>query len=127
MELNQKLFKARWWLLALIVFLQIIILSLSPDERTLGVGIRPVYLHVSLTWTGMVMIFITAVLGLVVLKSGSRKLVGWQRSFLLSSIWFYGIGFLISMYASWVNWGGIPIQEPRIQGAINVLVAAIAV
>jgi hypothetical protein len=127
MKFEKELYRARWWLLALIVILQITILAISPEEKTIGIGIKPVYLHVSLTWTGMILLLINAILGLVVLVSGREKFAGWQRSFLLSALWFYGIGFLISMYASWLNWGGIPFQEPRIQGAINVLVSAIAV
>jgi len=127
MEQGGKLFKARWWLLALIVILQIIILWFSPEEKTIGIGIKPVYLHVSLTWTGMILLLVTALLGLIVLINGNERIASWQRSFLLSALWFYGLGFLISMYASWLNWGGIPFQEPRIQGALNVLVSAIAV
>lgn len=124
---KQKLFQARWWLLALILILQISILVLAPEEKTLGIGIKPVYLHVSLTWAGMILLLINGVLGLGAIFSGRENVAGWQRSFLLSSILFYGVGFLISMYASWLNWGGIPFQEPRIQGAINVLVSAIGV
>ena len=127
MEQDGKLFKARWWLLALIVILQIIVLWVSPEERTIGIGIKPVYLHVSLTWTGMILLLITALLGLIVLINGNERIAGWQRTFLLSALWFYGVGFLISMYASWLNWGGIPFQEPRIQGALNVLVSTITV
>ena len=127
MEQDSKLFKARWWLLALIVILQVIILWQSPEEKTIGIGIKPVYLHVSLTWTGMILLLVTAFLGLIVLINGTEKIASWQRSFLLGALWFYGAGFLISMYASWLNWGGIPFQEPRIQGALNVLVSAIAV
>lgn len=127
MEQDSKLFKARWWLLALIVILQTVILWQSPEEKTIGIGIKPVYLHVSLTWTGMILLLITAFLGLVVLLKGTEKVASWHRTFLLSALWFYGAGFLISMYASWLNWGGIPFQEPRIQGALNVLVSAGAV
>lgn len=127
MNRSQKLFQARWWLLALIVILQTAILYFSPEENTIGIGIKPVYLHVSLTWTGMVLLLLNGLAGLATLVSGRREIAGWQRSFLLSALWFYGFGFLISMYASWLNWGGVPFREPRIQGAINVLVATLAV
>ena len=62
----------KWLPLALIVFLQITILILSPAERTLGNGIKPVYLHVSLTWTGMVFFLISAIFGIVVFFSESN-------------------------------------------------------
>ncbi|NIV13439.1 MAG: hypothetical protein GWN62_19785 [Aliifodinibius sp.] len=127
MKPGRQLYLARWWLLALIVILQLTILFISPEEKTLGVGIKPVYLHVSLTWTGMILFLINGLLGLANLIIGKEPLINWQRSVFLSALWFYGIGFLVSMYASWLNWGGIPYQEPRIQGAINVFVSAIAV
>lgn len=127
MEQESKIFKARWWLLALNLILQILVLWLSPEEKTIGVGIKPVYFHVSLTWAGMILLLITALLGLIVLVSGSVVIANWQRSFLLASLCFYGAGFLISMYASYVNWGGIPFREPRLLGALNVLVSALAV
>lgn len=123
----QKYIKARWWLLALILILQTLILIFSPEEKTLGAGIKPVYLHVSLTWTGMVLLLINGFLGLAILITGREDIAGWQRSVLLGALWFYGIGFLISLYASWLNWGGIPYGEPRIRGALNVWVATLGV
>lgn len=127
MTFTQKFFRTRWWLLALVLILQFTVLWLAPEEKTIGVGIKPVYLHVSLTWTGMLLLLLNGIAGVVSLISGKASVASWQRSFLLSALWFYGLGFLISMYASWLNWGGIPFQEPRIQGAINVLVSAIGV
>lgn len=122
---NQKSKLARWWPLAVIVVLQIIILVISPEERTLGAGIKPVYLHVSLTWTGMLFLALNGLLGLAVLFSGNQRLACWQRNFFLTGLVFYGVGFLISMYASWLNWGGIPWQEPKIRAAVNVMVSGI--
>ncbi|MBN2045179.1 MAG: hypothetical protein JW757_09185 [Anaerolineales bacterium] len=124
MQLNPRLFRARWWLLAVIVFLQLIVLVFSPSEKTLGTGIKPVYLHVSFTWTGMLLLTGTALLGLVVLFSGNLMVSDRQRLLYQSALVFYLVGFLVSMYASWLNWGGIPWQEPKIQSAINVIVAA---
>lgn len=125
MESDQKKKLARWWPLAVIVVLQIVILIISPEERTLGVGIKPVYLHVSLTWAGMLFLAINGLLGLGVLASGNQRLACWQRNFLLTGLVFFGAGFLISMYASWLNWGGIPWQEPKIRAAVNVMVSGI--
>lgn len=125
MPFSEKISKARWWLLALIVILQIAVLVISPEEETLGIGIKPVYLHVSLTWTGMVLFLLTGLLALGVIISGNGRLACWQRRIFLISLLFYGMGFLISMYASWLNWGGIPWQEPKIRTALNVVVSGI--
>lgn len=123
---QSKIFKARWWLLALVMILQIGILILSPEERTLGVGIKPVYLHVSLTWAGMLLLLASGVMGMVIAFWPNGKLVSWQRNVFTVAVGLYLGGFLISMYASWLNWGGIPYQEPRIRAAINVVVSGIA-
>ena len=126
MQDQSKLYRFRWWFLALIVMLQISILILSPEERTIGAGIKPVYLHVSLTWAGMILLASTGLLGLVLIVFPNPGLARWHRILLISALGFYTVGFLVSMIASLVNWGGIPFQEPRIRGAINVVVAGIA-
>lgn len=125
MQLNDWFQKARWWLLAVIVILQAAVLLLSPDERTLGWGIKPVYLHVSLTWTGMLLFAVAALLGGVILVTGRQTLSEWLRRIFRTALIFYLVGFLISGYASWLNWNGIPWQEPKIQAAVNVIVAGI--
>lgn len=126
MGAQSKFFKARWWLLALVVILQAAILILSPEERTLGIGIKPVYLHVSLTWTGMLLLLLSGILGVGILFRPKEKLVSWQRNVFTVAMGLYLAGFLISLYASWLNWGGIPYQEPRIRAAINVVVSGAA-
>jgi hypothetical protein len=125
MQLSDKLFRARWLLLALVVILQIVVLIFAPNEATLGSGIKPVYLHVSLTWAGMLLFAGTVLLGLILLISGRKGTADWQRLVFQTGLIAYAVGFLISMYASWLNWGGIPWQEPKVQVAVNVIVAAI--
>jgi hypothetical protein len=102
------------------------ILILSPEERTLGIGIKPVYLHVSLTWTGMLLLLASGVLGIGTVFWPKEELVSWQRNFFTVAMGLYLAGFIISMCASWLNWGGIPYQEPRIRAAINVVVSGTA-
>lgn len=126
MRIGQKIDQSRWWLLAVIILLQTIVLILAPEERTIGTGIKPVYLHVSLTWTGMVLFILTAVLGLILLFSRREGLATWHRTFYLSALVFFGAGFMISLYASFINWGGIPLQEPKFRLASNVIVAGVA-
>jgi hypothetical protein len=125
MQLKTILFKARWLLLALVVILQITVLVLAPNEATLGSGIKPVYLHVSLTWAGMLLFAGSVLLGLILLITGRNGASDWQRVVFQAGLISYGVGFMISLYASWLNWGGIPWQEPKVQAAVNVIVAAI--
>lgn len=116
---------ARWVVLALIVILQIVVLIISPEEKTLGAGIKPVYLHVSLTWVGMILALVCALIGLGLAISGHERLANLQRRVFLAFLIFFGVGFLVSLYASWLNWGGIPLQEPKFRTAANVLAAGI--
>jgi hypothetical protein len=56
---------------------QILILLLELEESTLGQRMKPVYLHVSLTWTGMLLFRLTAILGLDLVFLGKEKLALW--------------------------------------------------
>lgn len=116
--------RSSWWPLALIVFAQGLVLALSPGERTLGAGIKPVYLHVSITWVGMLLLLVCGLLGLAVAITGHERLTAWLAVLSKAAFGLYGLGFLVSMVASYVNWGGVPLREPRVLTALNVLAAA---
>jgi len=116
-----------WWFFGLIVVIQATILWFAPNEKTIGNGIKPVYLHVSMTWAGMIFFFLAGLLGIFTAALGKQRLAIWFRSLYFAAFVLYLSGFLVSMYASWLNWGGIPFQEPRIRNAINVVVVGIAI
>jgi hypothetical protein len=115
----------RWLLLGIILVAQLTVLILAPEEKTLGAGIKPVYLHVSLTWTGMLLLAGSVLLGLWVLAGGNRNAVGWLRKGLFSGFILYGIGFLVSMYASVINWGGVPFGEPAVRQAMGYMLVGV--
>lgn len=124
MELAISKPRAKFLSLGLIIVTQIIVLLLAPEEGTLGQGIKPVYLHVSLTLTGMILLYLTAVLGFVLFFWENEKLGFWLHSVFSVGYGLYLAGFLVSLLASYINWGGIPIMEPRIRTASNVLAVA---
>jgi hypothetical protein len=101
-----------------------VVLWVSPAERTLGLGIKPVYLHVSLTWTGMLLLFLSGLIGIAVGVSANENLASWLKTIFSLAIGFYSVGFLISMAASFINWGGIPFREPKVLTALNILVVS---
>jgi hypothetical protein len=115
----------RWLLLGLIFLAQLVVLSIAPEEKTLGTGIKPVYFHVSLTWTGMLLLAATVLLGLGALISSQGKLSAWQNWLLNSGFILYVLGFLVSMYASVINWGGVPFNEPPVRRAISYIFVGI--
>ena len=121
MELAVSKPRARFLSLGFIIVTQFIVLFLAPEEGTLGQGIKPVYLHVSLTWTGMLLFYVIAVLGLILVFWRNERLYFWLRTVFSVAYGMYLVGFLVSLLASYINWGGIPIMEPRIRTASNVL------
>lgn len=116
--------KASFWALALIILAAAIVVFVSPAEKTLGNGIKPVYVHVSLTWAGMLTFWLTAVLGIWGLVRPGEKRFAWLKVFYFVAFGIYLAGFLVSMLASIVNWGGVPFREPRVLSTINVLVVS---
>lgn len=115
----------RWLVLGLIFIAQLLVLLASPEEKTLGTGIKPVYLHVSLTWTGLLLLVAAAVTGLWGLFSGRAKTGKWQSWLLNSGFGIYLVGFFVSMYASVINWGGVPFNEPAVRLAAGYLVVGV--
>lgn len=114
-----------YWGLPLLLLLGVaLMIALAPEERTLGSGIRSVYLHVGLIWTGLFGFGMTAVLGIGVLLTEKPF---WQRWFSPVSwvaLGFYAAGVFTSMVASADNWGAVFFQEPRMAASLTGLAIA---
>lgn len=100
-----------------------LIVWLAPPEKTMGYGIRPVYVHVALIWTGMLGLLAVGGLGFWLGVSGQEPVWAW-----LDSVGWVTLGFLIASFvasavAQLVNWNGIFLDEPRMQAMIRVMVA----
>ena len=100
------------------------LLVLAPQESTLGQGIKSVYMHVALTWTGMAGFVVAGLLGLALLATGSQRLAVWMQTLGWVAFGFYAAGIAMSTLASKVNWGNIFWQEPRMMAAFNGLAVA---
>jgi len=104
-----------------------LLLWLAPAEKTLGTGMRSVYLHVGLIWTGIAGFGISGLLGLWVLVRNDARLDGWAQTVAWVACGFFAAGFLSSMLASKINWGGVFLDEPRNRSALMVLCVALIV
>lgn len=102
-------------------------LVLAPTERTLGAGIRTVYLHVALIWVGMAGLFLAGLLGAAVAATGCRQLARWMEAVAWVSFLFYTISGLVSLVAQEVNWGGIAWREPRTAAMVQLVALALIV
>lgn len=108
-------------LLVLVVLGAVLLIGLGPTERTLGEGIRVVYLHVALIWTGMLGIVLAGVLALPVLLTGRETLARWMEIVAWVALGFYALSGVVSLVAQQVNWGGIAWQEPRTSTMLQLL------
>jgi hypothetical protein len=114
-----------WWIPIVLMAGLLLLLLLGPEERTLGGGIRSVYVHVGLIWTGLVGFMVTAVLGTGLLITQKKVWLRWLSPVSWTALGFYAAGVFMSMVASADNWGAVFLQEPRMAASLNGLAVAI--
>ncbi len=96
----------------------------APSELTLGSGIKIVYLHAASIWAGMTGLTLAGLLGALLLwRPGTPHLERWTRSIAWVAYGLFVLGFLLSLLAAQINWGGVFWQEPRMLS--NLRVAAV--
>ena len=110
-----------------IFLLSAVVVGMAPTERMLGDGIRVVYVHVALIWTGMLGLLLAGLLGLVLLLIPRRALARWLGALGKVAFGFYLASSLVSLVAQQVNWGGISWNEPRTEAMLQILAAALIV
>lgn len=110
-----------------IVTLAAVIVVMIPAEKTLGEGIRSVFIHGALLLTGMLGLYLAGVLGLAVAVSGQEGLWKLTRTVGWVGFGMYVAGILMSFPAARVNWGGMFLAEPRMRVAFNNTALALLV
>ncbi len=113
-----------WLLLAAVLSAAAILVWSSPAERSLGQGIKLVYIHVSLIWAAMVGFTIAGVFGAINAFTANPRLQVWQESSSWVALAWYAIGVLIAMLAAKVNWGAVHWNEPLLLASLRFLAAA---
>ena len=116
-----------WWFLAVVLAAAAFLVWASPAERSLGQGIKLVYIHVSLTWAAMAGFTAAGVLGGITAFTDNLRLQVWQESTSWVALAWYAAGVLIAMLAAKVNWGAIHWNEPLLMASLRFLVAAVLV
>ena len=118
------------WALPILVALCLIaalVVWFAPPEKTMGDGIRPVYVHVALIWTAMLGMLIMALIGVAVVATGRVAWIGWMQTVGWVSFGFFLASQLASVWAQLVNWNGIFWDEPRTQITLRVAVIFLVV
>lgn len=113
-----------WIILGGLILAGAALLIFSPEEATIGRGIKIVYVHVALIWTGMLGLIVTGVLGLALLARGRPPLHRWMTTLGRVSLVMFAAGVGTSLIAEIVNWGGIAWREPRTAANLNLLAFA---
>jgi hypothetical protein len=116
-----------WVLLAGIFVSAVILVWFSPAERSLGQGIKLVYIHVSLIWTAMVGFTVAGASGAVSLVRANTRLTAWQESVCWVALTWYATGVVIAMAAAKVNWGAVNWSEPLLGASLRFLAAAMLI
>jgi hypothetical protein len=111
--------------LAACVALAALLVALAPTERTLGEGIKVVYVHVALSWTGLTGLALTGLLGAALLVTGQRAWAAWAQTTGWVACGFFAAGLAMSLVAARVNWGGVFWQEPRTAASLRALAVAV--
>ncbi len=111
------------YLLLSILFagLWLLLLFLTPPERTLGTILRWVFAHGSLTQAA-VYVFLIAALSAAGYLLGNENLFVWMTCLSIVAFVLWGLGFLISMIPAKIAWGVlVDFGEPRTQMTLRVI------
>ncbi len=117
-----------WLLFAAVLAAAAILVWQAPAERSLGDGIKLVYIHVSLIWAAMVVFMAAGVLGLFSIFLPNGQLQTWQESASWVALaWYAAVGVAMAMLAAKVNWGAVHWNEPLLMASLRFLAAALIV
>lgn len=97
------------------------LLLLSPAEATLGNIVKIVYAHGAAERVSSFAFLAAGALGLLSLAMSARSLARWARAVLETAMLFWLAQFVVSLPAQILAWGALTWDEPRVAGAIWIL------
>jgi hypothetical protein len=110
------------WIPIVLILLVIFIVIISPEEKEIAAGIKPVYVHVALTWTAITLFFAAAVLAIINIFKKSSNFSKLLQNVFGVALLFHFLGLIMSIISSYVNWGGVRLGEAGYQITIYVLI-----
>lgn len=96
-----------------------LILWLSPDEQTLGTGMKWVYVHLAFIWTAMLGMLSAGILSLIQVFSDRAGWRQWGIATTWATLCVLAFSIITSIAVMQVNWGGISWEEPRTQALLR--------
>ncbi len=100
------------WLLVLLAAV-VLLTTVGPSEKTLGQGVRIVYLHGAWVWTSLAAFVIAGVAGLVGIITRRPAIHQWSRAWGWTGLLFWISYLPISIWAMETSWNGLYLSEPR--------------
>jgi hypothetical protein len=117
----------RWLLAALFTGIGAALVIFSPAEQTLGEAVKVVYVHVALSRAGGIGLLVAGLIGIAVLITDGDSLDRWLKAAGIVALAIYALGFIVSIAAQALSWGGIAWREPRVAAALNGLAVGLIV
>jgi len=120
--LTRTLEKNNWLIYATLLLTLAGLLIFSPAEAMLGNVVKIVYAHGAAQRIATYAYVIAGVLGVAHLATKRVALNRWARALAETAIVFWLIQFVVSAPAQILAWGALTLNEPRVAGALWVLV-----
>lgn len=118
-RLSIKKANIRWFAIAFLIVSFIILIYLSPTEKTLGANVKLIYLHASMIWTALLLFIVSlVVLGVGLIQKKKKYLNKGKRIFITGSI-ALAINLALSMISMQIIWQKIAWQEPRFKNMVT--------
>jgi hypothetical protein len=95
-----------------------ILTAVGPQEQTLGVYARIVYLHGVWVWASLAAFVAAGAVGLLGLLARRDTLNRWSRALGRTGLFFWITYLPISMWAMQTSWNGLFLAEPRFRMAL---------
>ncbi len=105
----------------------LVLILAAPAERSLGEGIRIVFIHAALIQTGAIGLVVAGLIGLAALITGRPIFGAWMRTVAPVALVFYLAGLVMSVVAAQIHWGGPFFQEPRYLLSANVIALSLII
>jgi hypothetical protein len=113
----------------ILFFITIIVIALlalfGPEEKSLGVNVRIVYLHGAWVLAAQLAFFAAGIAGLLALISKRVLLHNWSAALGRVGIIFWVTYLPLSLWAMQANWNGLFLAEPRFRLALIFAVTGV--
>jgi len=103
----------------------VLISFFGPEEKSLGAGVRIVYLHGAWVLTAELAFVLSGIAGLFGLVMRRDALHDWSAAFGRTGIVFWITYLPLSLWAMQANWNGLFLAEPRFRLAIIFTVTGV--